>query len=202
MSRFAAEGTEVFIFILGQGIASRQAVGSSISKKLTALRQCGRKAAARVKAKDIEFSDFPDNRFDAVPLLDIVKAVETSLGKVRPDTVFTHSVCDLNIDHQGVAQAVMTATRPLPGSALREVYAFEVPSSSEWNFGKPFSPNVFIDISGHLDEKKKAMAEYVSEIREYPHPRSLKGIEAIASYRGSQVGFFYAEAFFLVRLIK
>jgi len=202
MSRFAAEGAEVFILILGQGIASRHAAGSAISKKLTALRQCGRQAAARVKAKAIEFLDFPDNRFDTVPMLDIVKAVETFLNEVRPETVFTHNADDLNVDHQIVAQAVMTATRPLPESTVREVYAFEVSSSSEWNFGTPFSPNVFIDISGHLDAKKKAMAEYVAEIREYPHPRSLKGIEALASYRGGQSGVFCAEAFSLVRIVK
>jgi len=202
MSRFAAEGAEVFLLILGQGIASRRETGPMVIKKIKALRQCGKRAAACLNVKAVDFLDFPDNRFDTVQLLDIVRVVEIFLEKIRPGTIFTNSVDDLNVDHQITAQAVITATRPIPGSTVREVYSFEVLSNSEWNFGKPFSPNVFIDISGHLDAKKTAMAEYVSEIRDYPHPRSLKGIEALASYRGVQAGFSYAEAFSLVRSIK
>jgi len=202
ISRFAAEGSEVFILILGQGVASRHTAGYAVSKKIAELRRCGKRAASRVKAKVIDFLDFPDNRFDTVSLLDIIKAVEMSLDAIKPDTVFTHSACDLNVDHQITAQAVITATRPLSNTAVHNVYAFEVLSSSEWNFGRPFTPNVFIDISSHIEAKKKAMAEYVSEIRKHPHPRSLKSIEALASYRGSQAGFSYAEAFSLIRAIR
>lgn len=202
IAKMASEGIAVHVLVLGQGLAARGKSGSALISSLKELRVCGQKANQAVGSHKVVFLNFPDNKFDSVPLLNITKAVESFIVSVKPIEVFTHSRQDLNIDHRICAEAVMTATRPLPGSFVRSVYAFEVLSSSEWNFGKSFSPNMFIDISAHIDAKKKAISEYISEIREYPHPRSLKGVETLASYRGIQSGFFYAEAFSAMRILK
>jgi len=202
ISRMASEGIDVYVLILGQGLAARGKSGSALTRSLKELRVCGQKANKAVGSYKVVFLDFPDNKLDSVPLLNITKAVESFIASIKPEKIFTHSRKDLNIDHRICADAVLTATRPLPGNFVRSVYAFEVLSSSEWNFGEFFSPNVFIDISAHIDAKKKAISEYTSEIREYPHPRSLKGVEALASYRGIQSGLPYAEAFLAVRIIK
>jgi LmbE family N-acetylglucosaminyl deacetylase len=147
----------------------------------------------------------PDNRFDTVPLLDIIKLIEKIKKNVSPEIVFTHHHEDLNIDHCITFKAVMTAFRPLKGESVREMYSFEVPSSTEWNAplaGSYFRPNYFVDISETLEKKLAAMREYESEIRDFPHPRSPKALSINAKRWGSQIGLEAAEAFELIRMIR
>jgi hypothetical protein len=102
-------------------------------------------------------------------------------------------------------QAVLTATRPVPGCRVRELYAFEVASSSEWAFGRlaaPFSPTVFEDVASTLELKVAALERYRGEARPFPHPRSGDALRAIARRWGSVVGLPYAEAFELIRAIR
>jgi len=135
----------------------------------------------------------------------VVKTVEDLVADLKPDIIYTHHGSDLNVDHQIVHQAVLTATRPMQGQPVREIYAFEVPSSTEWAFQRlepPFRPNVFVDIAGTLNIKLDAFSHYETEIRPFPHPRSLEAIEAIAKRWGSVVGCAAAEAFELVRAIR
>ena len=156
-------------------------------------------------AKSVTLADFPDNRFDSVPLLEIVKAVENAIDDVKPEIVYTQHGGDLNIDHERTFRAVMTATRPMKDSTVKRVYAYEVPSSTEWSFQKfapKFTPNVFTDISDTVDKKIEAMAMYEGEAREFPHPRSPEAITAHAKYWGSASGLDAAEAFELVREIQ
>jgi len=146
-----------------------------------------------------------DNRFDTVPLLDIVKAVEKLINRFQPQIVYTHHGGDLNIDHIIIHRAVMTATRPVENCPVKEIYAFEALSSTEWAFGqfKPaFQPNVFVDISATLETKIQAMEIYESETRSFPHPRSAKALEALARRWGAAVGVEYAEAFELIRSVR
>jgi LmbE family N-acetylglucosaminyl deacetylase len=124
--------------------------------------------------------------------------------RISPCVVYTHHGGDLNIDHAIVHRATLVATRPTSDSPVRDVYAYEVPSCTEWAFGgtsPPFRPNVFRDISGTLPRKIEAMRMYQSEVRAFPHPRSPGAIEAIARRWGSVSGVEAAEAFELVRSI-
>jgi LmbE family N-acetylglucosaminyl deacetylase len=148
--------------------------------------------------------DFPDNRFDTVSLLDIVKAIEKVKKEINPNIVFTHHCGDLNIDHRITFNAVLTAFRPLKEETVKEIYSFEVPSSTEWNVSSStcFVPNYFIDVSGSFKTKIRAMKEYKSEIRDFPHPRSPEAIKINAKRRGLQVGLELSEAFEIVRLIR
>ena len=149
------------------------------------------------------FADFPDNRFDDVDLLDIVKAVEQKVQELQPQVVYTHYSGDLNVDHQYTARAVLTATRPIGNYCVEEIYAFETLSSSEWNFdhsAQPaFSPNVFVDITDYYAQKEQAMNCYVSELCTFPHPRSLTGMDVLSRTRGMAAGMERAEAFMLIR---
>ena len=146
--------------------------------------------------------DFPDNKFDSVPLLDIVQEIERVKNSFRPDTIFTHSENCLNVDHQITCKAVITATRPMREEKVSTIYSGFVPSSTEWAYPLKFSPNVFFDISKTISLKLKALKEYEDELRPWPHPRSLGGVDLLAKTVGMQVGLEYAEAFQLVRSIK
>ncbi len=147
----------------------------------------------------------PDNRFDTVPLLDVVKIVEKLKDEFMPEVVYTHHHGDLNIDHRITFNAVLTACRPTSTQTVRETYSFEVPSSTEWAFPNAkdcFLPNVFVDVSPVFTRKVQALGAYTSEIRDYPHPRSPKAIEIIAKRWGVNIGLEMAEAFELVRCIR
>jgi len=145
-----------------------------------------------------------DNYMDKEPLLTWVRILEnTALSGFEPDIIFTHYEKDLNIDHRITYQAVITAARPMPDCCVKEIYSFEVLSSTEWAFPTSFSPDVFYDITKEdMSKKEKALKDmYDSEMREPPHPRSYVGIYTLAKYRGMQVGIDYAEAFKTVRRI-
>lgn len=207
MARFAAEGQRVHIGILGEGISSRhQRREDAASSDLQALQKDAHAAAAAVGARDVRFGGLPDNRFDATALLDVVKIVEAWIADVRPDVIYTHHPGDLNIDHGVTFRAVLTATRPgVSAVDVRDLYAFEVPSSTDWAFQRiqpAFRPNVFVDVSATIDAKIAAMECYESERRTAPHPRSPEILRATAQRWGSVAGMASAEAFELIRSVR
>jgi len=169
---------------------------------LNILNQEIEKANSVINIKKTFIENFPDNRFDSVDLLDIVKAILKVKEEIKPDIIFTHYENDLNIDHQITYQAVVTATRPMEDESVKEIYSFEVLSSTEWNYPLSFSPDLFFDISETIKLKKEAMKQYNSELCQFPHPRSIEGIELNAKYHGMRVGKAYVEAFKTVRVIK
>ncbi len=204
VARLTKEGYQAYTLILGEGITSRDKTRERDlrEKEIEILKMNTSKANKIIGVKEVFLLDFPDNRFDSVDFLDIVKKIESIKNKVKPHIVFTHSKWDLNIDHQITYQAVITAFRPLPGEVAREIFSFEVLSSTEWNYPQKFFPNIYFDISETIDIKLKAMQEYTSELRDFPHPRSLEGIKIKARQRGMEVGLPYAEAFEVVRIIR
>ena len=140
---------------------------------------------------------------DSVPMLGVVQALEPIVRKIQPERVYTHHHGDLNVDHRVTHQAVLTACRPLPGSSVREILAFEVISSTEWATPglAPFIPHALVDISAYLPKKLEALAAYELEMRPAPHSRSVEHIEALARHRGNSVGVEAAEGFEVVRMI-
>lgn len=204
VARLTKEGWSVSTLILGEGITSRDTKRDLKKRKteLEALKKQVYKAGSIVGCKDIFLHNFPDNRFDAVALLDIVKVIEKVKTAILPDVIFTHYENDLNIDHQLTYKAVNVATRPMRGETVKEIYSFKILSSTDWSFSKDFRPDVFYDISDTVALKLEAAQIYEKELREFPHPRSLQGIDIDARYWGMACGFKYAEAFKSVRIIK
>ena len=199
-----AQEEEVAIAILGEGITSRPGQTDAVSG-VRQLEDCGREVAGLLGAGAITFHGLPDNRFDSLPLLDIVHIIEGLVRECKPRVIYTHHGGDLNVDHQLTSRAVLTATRPMAGSVVEELYAFEVPSSTEWAFhhlGPGFRPNTFVDIAATLETKVLAMEMYTSEVRPFPHPRSSEALRAYARRWGSAVGWEAAEAFTLIRAIR
>ena len=198
LAKHAAAGDEVSILVLGTGATARTGSGDADVKALQEQAQ----AAATELGASATLLSFPDQHFDGVPLLDLVKAVEAVLSSYQPELVYTHSPHDLNLDHQRTHSAVRTACRPLPGMSVTGLYCFEVPSATEWGPGG-FWPTCFVDITDDwLDMKLLALEHYAGEMRQAPHPRSDAGISALARWRGMTVGVNAAEAFEVVREIR
>lgn len=207
IAHLAAVGRAVHVLLLADGENSRAASadGSGVAVGAVAARNAAAEQACRILGcASVESLALPDNRMDGLVLLDVVKQIESRIVRHAPTTLLTHHGGDVNVDHRVVHQAVIVACRPVPGHSVRELLFFEVPSSTEWRppgSADNFVPNYFVDISATLDRKMAALDAYVSELRDFPHPRSRPAIEALARWRGATVGVAAAEAFVLGRMI-
>ncbi len=201
-------GCHIKVVILGEGLTSR-ADNRNVEKFKSDLIE--HKSHIKLAQKELGYQelslyDFPDNRFDTVPLLDLIKVIEKEKTLFKPDIIFTHHGGDLNIDHQSTFKAVITSSRPQNNEKVKTIFSFETPSGTEWqssNHPFSFKPNFFIEINeSQIKKKIKAMECYEFEKRKFPHPRSPEALKILASYRGISIGREYAEAFFMVRCIN
>jgi len=201
IARLVNEGNDAYTLILGEGVTSRDEKRDRKKREseIEELKKQIFEANEIIGVKKVFTFDFPDNRFDSISLLDIIKKIEKLKNKIKPDIIFSHYKNDLNIDHKKTYEAVLTATRPMETEPVKIIYSFEVLSSTEWNYPTKFSPNVFFDISKTVEKKIEAMKWYQTELRTFPHPRSIETIKSNAKTWGSKVGMQYAEAFELVR---
>jgi LmbE family N-acetylglucosaminyl deacetylase len=206
VARKVAEGDEAVAVILGEGITSRYTnTNSETRDQIRKLQEKSRESGRIIGIRETRYHNIPDNKFDTVPLLDIAKIIEDEIEQAEPDVIFTHHGGDLNIDHTLVFRAVMTAARPMKGNPVKEIYCFQIPSSTDWAFQRispAWKPNTFFDISATLETKIRALKQYDSEMRPFPHPRSYKNVQNIAVGWGSVCGTNAAEAFELIRAIR
>lgn len=205
IAKFAALGAEVSILILGEGLTSRYSGQEPVKRKeLSSLKVQAKNSTDLLGAKDVFFAGFPDNKFDSVPLLGIIKEIESVKAKIKPSAIYTHHYGDLNIDHVLTYKAVLTATRPLEGETVKEIYSFAIPSSTDWSGPDKksyFIPDRYVDISTTINKKIRALKCYKTEIRNYPHSRSAKGVEYFAAKYGMEAGLKYSEPFQTIRAI-
>jgi LmbE family N-acetylglucosaminyl deacetylase len=206
IARLVKEGHTVHISIFGEGITSRYDQREKADPGLVSeLHGRAQAVADYLGASELILHSLPDNRFDTVPMLDVVKLIERLVERLQPEVVYTQHGGDLNIDHVVLFRATLAATRPTGDCPVREVYAYEVNSSTEWAFQKfepSFHPNVFVNIGETLERKVHAMQLYESEARPFPHPRAPEALRAAAWRWGSTAGVAAAEAFELVRGIR
>ena len=213
IKKFTKTKNNVKIVIFATGIAARRSTNyknstsykadkktnQKIHQQIVSLRKDAKNAAKVLGVTDIEFLDFPDNEMDLISNLQITKVIEKIIKNFKPDQVFTHTNFDVNVDHRALYNATLTATRPKKGSKIKKVFAFEIPSSTEWYFPTQFSPNVFVNIESEIKSKIQALSKYKTELEDFPHPRSKDALESISKKWGSVSGYNNAEAFYLIR---
>lgn len=150
------------------------------------------------------YLDFPAARLDSVEKHQLNAAIGTIIHEIKPDVLYIPHYGDMHTDHRIVADAAMVCARPIGDHVIKEIYSYETLSETEWNYPEQqitFIPNVYVDITDCLEEKLEAMRFFQSQLRPFPHPRSLKALESLALHRGSQVSTVAAECFRLVRKI-
>lgn len=201
IARHVAEGDVVYAVFMADGVTSRDEVNES---DIASRNDAAENARKILGIKENFYLGLPDNRLDSVPLIEIIKQLEPIIFKLKPNVIYTHHHGDLNVDHRITHEAVLTVCRPIPGSSVREIYAFEVMSSTEWATPsrEPFIPNHYINITSFLKKKLQALEAYEYEIRNTPHTRSFVHLEYLAHHRGYSVGLGAAEAFVTVRVIR
>jgi LmbE family N-acetylglucosaminyl deacetylase len=213
LKKLSNKNHDIKIVFLATGISARRSekftnetkykIDKNLTKKMEEqikkLRLDAKTALKILGIKDIEFFNFPDNEMDKISNLEITKTIESIIKKFNPEIIYTHTKNDINVDHRTIFNATITATRPTTKLNVKKVICFEVPSSSEWNFGDIFSPNIFVEIKEELSYKTRAIEAYKTELKKFPHPRSAKALDVIAKRWGTVSGFDAAEAFELIR---
>lgn len=196
--KLAKEGHKVNVCILS-GAASAREKHSNIK----ALKKNIISSSKILGIKKVIIGDYPNIEFNTIPHLKLVQLIENVITTTKPDIVFTHHPADLNNDHLHTSLACQAAVRLFQRkndiTPVKELLFMEVPSATEWGLNKamnPFNPNTFIEVGEEsICKKLEALSKYVGVMRDYPHPRSEEAIKGLASYRGSQAGLVYAEAF-------
>lgn len=202
ISRFIGE-TEFSVLFIAEGTSCRFGeINDECRVEIKNRKQCSLKALNRLGVSRITFQDLPCGALDTISQLKINKIIEKEIKEFKPDTVFTHWAGDSNKDHQKVHDATIIATRPY-NSVVKNVFCYEVLSSSEWGFKNSFSPDTFYTLSPKdVENKCLAMSDYHTECKPWPYPRSSEGIETLAKYRGMQSGNYFAEAFKALRRVQ
>lgn len=192
MARWRKSGNVVRVVTLADGVSSRLIQDTSILKR----RRAAVAALTIIGVHDFAPYDFPDQRLETIPLLTLVDVVQKEIAKFLPQTVITHSRSDLNLDHQVVADAVLVACRPEPINSVRKLLHLEIPSATGWRFGESaFHPSFWVDVATTANLKLEALKCFGTEIREWPHARSMRAVDALMQWRGASVGMESAEAF-------
>lgn len=184
-------------------IVCKRAYNHRYTPKLVAEEKAAARRAARILGYGprLTFLDLPDERLDE-GLLRVITPLEACVQRVRPRVVYTHHRADANQDHRAVFQATMVACRAIARPHVPRVLSYEVLSSTDQalpSTSEVFRPSFYVDVERFVDRKVLAMQTYRRELRMFPHPRSVEGIEVQAKRRGMEVGFRAAEAFELLR---
>lgn len=201
IARHIADGDTVQVVFMTDGIGSRTSVDSRETQRRNNARDV---AQRRLGVQAWHTFDFPDNQMDSIPLLNVVKSLESLIHSIRPTRIYTHHHGDLNVDHRITQKAVLTACRPIPENSVKQILCFEVMSSTDWSSPRAshFAPHLYVDITAYMTTKLDALAAYDLEMRPMPHSRNRDHIKALATHRGHSVGLKAAEAFEVIRMIE
>lgn len=200
IAKHSAQGDEVHVVFLADGETSRL---SATEQDQLDREQAAKKAGGILGVKSHHFLKLPDNRLDSLPLLEVIRPLEDRINSIKPAIVYTHHAGDLNVDHRAAYQSVLTACRPQPYASVKQIFTFEVLSSTEWSGSdmQPFVPNTYMDISRYLEQKLDALNAYKKEMKPAPNSRCVAHVKSLALHRGYTVGMNFAESFMLIRNI-
>ncbi len=202
IAKFVAEGKEVHLLIVTDGSTSQYAGNADLQKIIDDKKKETENVAEILGISSVSYGELPDMKLDITPHIEINKVIERVIGKFKPDTVFTHFWGDVNKDHQCVYESTLVAIRPIFNQVVKEVYCYSTPSATEWTPNKAdtmFMPNIFVEIEDYKEKKYAAMEAYVTELRDYPHPRSVRHLIEIDVAEGLKVGCKATESFVLLR---
>lgn len=200
IAKRSAAGDEVFVCIVTKGyppIFDEDFISQGRRECLEADKLLG--------VRETVFLDFPAVMLETVPRYQFNGAMCDVVSRLRPDEVYIPHRGDMQLDHQVVVDAAMVALRPKYQHVVKRVYAYETLSETGWNIPNTvneFIPNVYENIADTLENKLRAMAEFQSQLEQFPAARSLEAMKALAKFRGATVNVPAAEAFSLVREIK
>jgi len=187
-----SKNNKIHLCVISEGASAQYSNPNMIKKR----KEYCKKSGKIIGISSYDFLDFPDMKLDSIPSLEINKELEKIIQKYKPKIVYTTPHNDLNKDHQIVYESSLIVTRP-HSSPVKRILNYEIPGLVQTSF----VPNVYIEISKQISSKIKAFKCYKSELRDFPHPRSIKSIKALAVKRGMESALKCAESFKLIKSI-
>lgn len=172
-------------------------------------RVLSRKLEIEIVSKHFSFNNvyklgYPTMKLNDTVLFELVNKISSIFQELKPEIIYVMNRSDAHSDHRIVFEAVMSCTKSFRYPYVKKVLMYECLSETEFAPILPervFQPNYFVDISDFIEKKIEIMKIFNSELGEHPFPRSIKNIEALATYRGATVGVKYAESFQIIKFI-
>lgn len=195
IAKHALNGDDVYVAILTEGSSAQY---PDDHERIAALKkQQAHEVAGLLGVKDLFIANFDEMTLSLRPIYEVSRFVENIAAKVRPGLIYAHHFADLNQDHRVAYEATAIAARPFALSSFERLLCYQVDSLNHLGQGQP-QFNYYVEISETLEIKVQAMKTYDTELREYPHPRSLEALRHVAIRNGAMVGLRAAELFQLV----
>ena len=162
------------------------------------------KVQSKLGVTNVYKMEFPTMSLTDESLIKMIPLVSKIFNESKPEIIYLLNRSDAHSDHNITYRAVMACTKSFRYPFIKRVLMYECISETE--FGPAlaenvFVPNYFVDVSNYQEEKINIMKIYESELGEHPFPRSIRNINALATFRGASVGVEYAEAFQLLKWI-
>ncbi len=202
MHKYAQAGHDVNVLI-----ATNASIGAPEFYKQTgidSIRAQAKSAHQYLGNINTFFLELPAPSLDTYPIYKSANQISALLSEIKPTDLYIPHRGDIHKDHTHIFYAALVASRPINNCSVKRIYAYETLSETEWappSADEAFIPNVFVNIENSISHKLEAMSFFKSQLKEFPHPRSLKAIQSLAEYRGSTVSCNAAEAFMLIREI-
>lgn len=200
ISKYAREGRVVYVLVITRGTPKLYSDDRIVNVRREALD-----AHKLLGVKETVFLDFHAPELDQTSQAEISMEISKVIKRFAIDTLFIPHRGDIHSDHRIVYNAALVAGRPVNDSNVKNIYAYETLSETEWAapFGDDaFIPTHFVNVENTFHKKLEAMACFKSQLKPFPNSRSLETIEALAKFRGATVGYNRAEAFMTVRTIQ
>lgn len=147
--------------------------------------------------QDIMYED-KESILDTIPKKEIVTKIDRYLMEFKPTMVFI-PYPSFNHDHQVLYEACIAGLRPVPDRNYKLIAMYEYPLIV-WQHPKLTDVGeLYLDISDTIDKKINALRKHKSQMREPRHLISPKSVKEWAAKRGMEIGFDYAEKYYLLR---
>ena len=199
IAKHKAEGHNVYICIVTKGMAPM-----FDEQSVSRVRNEATEAHKLLGVINTFFLDITAVSLEEISKYKITASILEVVDKIKPEIVYLPHRGDIHLDHKIVFDASMVALRPIRDHVVKEIYCYETLSETEWdapNVANAFIPNTWVDITKFINTKLEAMSVFESQVHAFPHPRSIKSIEALSLYRGSNMGIKNAEALITIRKI-
>jgi LmbE family N-acetylglucosaminyl deacetylase len=194
MAKHAKNGDEVAVVVVSEGASSQYADPNMIQVR----RDACKKACKLLGAKKTFFFDLPDAKLMESGIVEITNVISKVMSDFAPNVVYAPDKSELHMDHRMVYEGTLVVTRPYLSTFPKGTLCFYETSFLRFS---PFTPSYYSDITDFIDTKIDAFSVYDSEIEDFPHPRSIESIKAVARMRGAESGVDYAEGFVLGRKV-
>lgn len=140
--------------------------------------------------------NFEPAKFNEKNYFELINKIGPVFKKINPDTIFIPNLTDIHSDHYFVSKACLSLIKWFRHSSIKTAYFYETLSETNFNYSSgTFKPNTYFNISNFMSKKLKILKIFKSEIKKHPFPRSVEAVKALATLRGSESGYYYAEAF-------